>query len=224
MSSKFNQLVQPVMGMALLIGFIILIYEIIILLIDFIKALDPNLAAGLLTASTTVIASISAITLGKYFERKREIESHFRDKKVDIYNSFLVEFYGVTTDQKQHESKSDEEIVADEEMVKFLNDWQRQMILWGGANVLSQYIKWKEDISRQNPTAQTMFLTENFFKALRKDIGLSNKGLKKGDFLNLFLQNANLLLTLSKTDPNITLAEIGKIEKKLQETTSELNT
>ncbi len=43
-------------------------------------ALNPNLAVGFVTAAATVFAATSAITLGRYLERKKEIEAHYRER------------------------------------------------------------------------------------------------------------------------------------------------
>jgi len=57
------------------------------------KLLDPKVSVGILTASGTVIAATLAIVLGKYFERKKDIEAHYREKKIEIYDEFLKEFF-----------------------------------------------------------------------------------------------------------------------------------
>ena len=54
-----------------------------------LSSLNTNLAVGLLTAVTTVLVAALTVSLGRYFERKKEIESHFREKKVEIYDEFL---------------------------------------------------------------------------------------------------------------------------------------
>ena len=215
MHPKAKQTAQITLALIMIFAALFLVYEIIILLIGFMKTLEPNLAAGFLTAFTTVVASISAITLGKYFERKKEIESHFRDKKVKIYDDFLIEFYKLFgSDDENYETGDGVE--SDLDLVPFLRDWQRKIILWGGADVVASYIKWMKHISSNEPNAQSMFLTEDFFKALRKDIGLSSKGLMKGDFIHLILRNSDLFFTLAKKNPDITLAEMGEIERQLK--------
>lgn len=173
-----------------------------------LSSLDTKLAIGILTASTTVIVAALTVSLGRYLERKKEIEAHFRDKKVEIYDEFLKEFFNLFS--------GDDEIAPNEhDLVSFLREWQRKMILWGGSDVLSSYLKWKKHLGVGEPNAQTMFLTEEFFKSIRKDLGLSNRGLEKGIFVHFILKNADLFLEMAKKNPNITLAELGKIEESL---------
>ena len=89
------------------------------------------------------------------------------------------------------------------------------MILWGGSDVLASYLKWKVHLRNGNPDAQSIFLTEEFFKSIRKDLGLSNRGLEKGIFVHFMLKNSELFLQMAKNNPNITLAELGEFEEKL---------
>ncbi len=173
-----------------------------------LSALDTNLAIGLLTASTTVIVAALTVTLGRYYERKKDIEAHFRERKVEIYDEFLKEFFKWFTGD-------DKETPNEQNLVVFLREWQRKMILWGGSDVLSSYLKWRRNLSAGEPNAQTMFLTEDFFKSIRKDLGLSNRGLEKGIFVYFILRNADLFLQMAKENPKVTLEELGKMEEEL---------
>ena len=173
-----------------------------------LSSLNTNLAVGLLTAFTTVLVAALTVSLGRYFERKKEIESHFREKKVEIYDEFLKEFFKLFSEEVSETPKEND-------LVTFLREWQRKMILWGGSDVLASYLKWKVHLGKGDPDAQSIFLTEEFFKSIRKDLGLSNRGLEKGIFVHFILRNSELFLQIAKNNPNITLAELGKLEEKL---------
>jgi hypothetical protein len=69
--------------------------------------------------------------LGRYLERKKEIESHFRAIKIKMYDEFLAEFFKLFGGNAG----------SDVDLVPFLREWQRKMIVWGGAPVLVAY-KW----------------------------------------------------------------------------------
>lgn len=89
-------------------------------------ALDPNLAVGLLTTCTTLLVAVLGLILGRLLERKKEIEAHFRDKKIAIYDEFMKEFFQVYYGDEDKSS----------DLVEFLRNWQRQAMLWGGSSVL----------------------------------------------------------------------------------------
>jgi|GEM_PF-2308168 len=50
-------------------------------------------------------------------------------------------------------------------------------------------------MSLYKPNAETIVLMGIFFRGKRKDIGLSNRGLKKGLFSHLILRLANVFLS-----------------------------
>lgn len=170
------------------------------------KLLDPQISIGILTAATTVIVATLTVVLGKYYERMKDIEAHYRVKKTEIYDEFLCEFF------KLFHSNEGE----DHDLVPFLREWQRKMILWGGQDVLSKYIVWMTHLKSGVPDARTMFLMEDFFLEIRKDLGHKNNKLARGTFVHLILQNPELFFAMEKNNPNITLAELAEAESALQ--------
>jgi len=193
----------------LIIGIIIyIIYWLGSNIVEQFKLLDPKTAIAILTAATTIFASTIAVVLGKYYERQKEIEAHYREKKILIYDEFLKEFFNLMELGNKDEGQ--------DKFVNFLREWQRKMILWGGQDVLSQYLKWMTHLKTNEPDAKTMYITEDFFREIRKDLGHKSNKLDKGSFIYLLLQNTELFFTMSKENPNITLAEIAKVEEALK--------
>ena len=140
--------------------------------------------------------------LGRHFERKKDIEAHFRAEKIKIYDEFLAELF------KLFHSGGE----GTDDMVTFLREWQRKLVLWGGSNILAAYFSWMNRL-KSAPDAQTMFLMDEFFRALRADVGQSSSGLAKGAFANLVLRRGDFFLEQAKRNPNITLAELSVMEK-----------
>jgi hypothetical protein len=199
-----------IFGFALLAAIGWAIYWVIAQIWGQFKLLDPKISVAILTASTTVIVATLAVVLGKYIERKMDIEAHYRAKKTEIYDEFLCEFFKIF--------HSDDEDDDDEnpELVDFLREWQRKMILWGGQEVLSKYIAWMGHLKKGNPDAKTMFMMEEFFFEIRKDLGHKNNKLVQGTFIHLILQNPELFMAMAKENPNLTLAELAEVESALQ--------
>jgi len=133
----------------------------------------------MLTVIGTVLGAIITITLGRVFEKKKEVEAHFRERKSEIYDEFLKVFYALGTD------------AAQTDLVPFLREWQRKIVLWGGPKVLTSYFKWTNHLRHHlsDPDAETMLLMHDFFSELRRDLGLSNSGIQRGDLIRLILKN-----------------------------------
>jgi hypothetical protein len=203
---------------SIIVGFVLIaifgwgIYWVITQIWGQFKLLEPNVSVAMLTASTTVVVATLTVVLGKYMERKKDIEAHYREKKAEIYDEFLSEFFKIF-----HSDGNSDESEAQSDLVTFLREWQRKMILWGGQDVLSKYIAWMGHLKKGVPDAKTMFMMEEFFLEIRKDLGHKNNKLKKGSFIHLILQSPELFLTTAKDNPDLTLEELGKMEKALQE-------
>jgi len=175
-------------------------------------SVNPDLAVAVIVSAATLLASTITVMLGRYFERKREIEAHFRAEKIKIYDEFLAELFKVfhsanevSTDQGGEETN--------EKMVQFLREWQRKLVLWGGNCVLATYFAWMNRMKSLPPDAQTIFLMDEFFRALRADIGQSSNGLPRGAFANLVLRHGDFFLAEAKKNPHITLEELSALEK-----------
>lgn len=197
-----------IFGLALLAGIGWAAYWIIVQVWSQFKLLDPKVSVAILTASTTVLVATLTVVLGKYYERKKDIEAHYRQKKTEIYDEFLCEFFKIFHSDEDGEDENPE-------LVRFLREWQRKMILWGGQDVLSKYISWMGHLKKGNPDAKTMFMMEEFFLEIRKDLGHKNTKLTKGTFVRLILQNPELFLAMAKENPNLTLAELAEAESAL---------
>ena len=174
------------------------------------KLLTPTVSVALLTGATTVLVSTLTVVLGKYYERTRDIEAHYRSKKVEIYDEFLCELFKLFNETR--EDKDAENTSHAESLVAFLREWHRKMILWGGQDVLRNYILWLSHLKKGVPDVQSMLLMEKVFLEIRKDLGHKNYKLNEGTFISLMLKNPDLFMKKSKENPNITLEELAKFE------------
>jgi hypothetical protein len=201
---------QIILGFALIIVIGWSIFWLLSVIVDKFKILDPKISVAILTAATTVMVATITVVLGKYYERKKDIEAHYRAKKTEIYDEFLSEFFKLFNSD-EHSNNDDSS-----KLVTFLRDWQRKIILWGGQDVLIKYIEWMNHLKKGNPNVKTMFLMEEFFLEIRKDLGHRNNKLVKGTFINLIMQNPELFMAMAKENPNITLTELTEVEQTLQ--------
>lgn len=165
---------------------------------------NPTLAVAVIAGAATLLASTITVMLGRSFERKKEIEAHFRAEKIKIYDEFLAELFKVFHSGGE---------AANDQMVEFLREWQRKLVLWGGSNVLTAYFNWMNRL-KGSPDAQTIFLMDEFFRALRADIGQSSNRLPRGAFANLVLRHGDFFLAEAKKNPHITLQQLSALEKK----------
>ena len=207
---KFKTIATWLFVLLFLAAVVVSLYFLSVTLLDRFSNLDSTLATGILTAATTILVATLTVMIGRHYERKKDHEAAFRETKIEIYDEFLQEFMRLFYGSDSAESLDED---SNDELVAFLREWQRKMILWGGQDVLKQYIDWVRQLRSGPPNAQTLFKTEDLFRAIRKDLGHKSWRLERGSFLRFLLKESDLFLSLSKSNPNLTLEELAKFEE-----------
>lgn len=171
-----------------------------------LNSADTNLVIALITAASTIFVSTVTVMIGRYYERKKEIEAHFRSVKLAMYEEFMEHFFKLFS-VDENEEKVD--------LTSFLRQWQRKIALKAGPNVLNKYFSWKTALRKDPTSSRSILAMDEFFRALRADVGQSSRGLEKGAFVHLIIKNPDLFLDAMKTNPNVTLGQLSELEEKL---------
>lgn len=209
---RFRSLAFGLLGAVLLLGMLGGVGWLIYALFRYISAVPKELGAALVAAGTTILVATATVMIGRHYERKKELDALYRDKKTEIYDEFLKEFFGLFFNA----GKSTEDI-SEKDLVPFLQEFTRKLVLWSGPEVIEAFVSWKDHLAKGVPDAQSIFLTEAFLTAIRNDLRHSNKGLRRGFFAKLFLKEGDLFLALAAKDPGLTLATLAEIEKTIQD-------
>lgn len=192
-----------------LIGIVVLIVWAVKSYFIYISEVPKEIGAALVAGTVTILVATLTITIGRYFERKRELDALYREKKTEIYDSFLRKFFSMS----EAGGRSNDE--PDPELVDFLREFTRTLILWSGPNVINAFLNWKDHLAKGRPDAKSIFLTEDLLTAIRLDLRHSNTGLNKGYFARIYLRESTLFLAAAANNPNVSLAEISELEKLL---------
>ena len=176
-----------------------------------LKSVDAKLAVGLVAGFATVIVSVITVVVGKRYDRKLEIEARFRELKVEIYSEFLSEIFA----QFKSIAIGADEAESTEKLANFIEKWNSKVILWGGSDVLISYIKWLSHIRINSHSVDSFLLMGDFLLSLRKDLGLSVKGIDNRIPLYFILKNPELFVSMLSENPNVTFEEVAEAERKL---------
>ena len=122
---RFGYLFGLLLGFALTVGIPIGVFFALRTAWQGLNGANPNLAIALITAATTIVVSTITVMVGRHYERKREIEAHFRATKLEMYEDFVKEFFGLFDGSGQ-----------EKDLTPFLREWQRKLVLKAGPNVL----------------------------------------------------------------------------------------
>ena len=148
--------------------------------------LDPNVVAA-------IIAALTAVTGVLYNQRQARIlaavEAH-RDKKIAVYNKYLDLVYFYQDQVKQGVDPVDREIAKEEEA--WIRDLTRGILVWGGPSVVKAWLSFRAGASAGTGAAP-LLAADGMMRAMRKDLGNSNWGLKGGDLVKLFLSDPSEL-------------------------------
>lgn len=205
MTARIRAFGSLLLALVLLAALLWAMYVILRFAWHTLLGVNPNLAVALVAAGATLLGTTITVMAGRYYERRKEIEAHFRSEKIMIYDEFLTAFLETVHAGAQTDSAG---------LAEFLRQWQRKIVLWAGAPVLASYFKWMGRLKQGNPDARSIFLMDEFFRALRKDIGQSSAGLPRGIFAHILLRRADFFLEQARKSPGITLAELSVLEKQ----------
>ena len=178
--------------------------------------LDKTVAAAIVAGIFTVIATTITVMVGRYFEEKRKQSELHREKKIQMYDTFIARMFKIfanAEESAEDERPGDDSGAGEQELIEFLREHQRQFLLWSNAGVIRAFAEWRKTLSGE-PTAQTILKMEEFFLAVRRDLGHSNWGIKQGDTARYLLRHTDFFHAQIKINPNITISELAKLEEE----------
>ncbi len=127
--------------------------------------------------SPLLLAYIAFITT-----RKNQLEMQLNDKKRELFESFVEALIESLNNKNKDELKK--------KIEKQMMDIRKDLILFGSPKTIKAFNVWvlnNETASKDNRMLFTNI--ENFIKALREEIGLSNFKLNRFDLLQVFVKD-----------------------------------
>ena len=178
---------------SLIFGFIVLcaagygLYWLGIKLLGVLLTLKPEVIAAIIGAMATVFAGLAAVIITNKQSKQRDIDESHRSKKVEIYKGYLDTVSGLMASTNENVSKNG---LSDQELVDYLVEFKTALLLWGSPEV----IKYQLEFERVCGNPDLVFTAvNNLYKAIREDIGLSNKGLSSHELVKMYLSDPSEL-------------------------------
>jgi hypothetical protein len=156
------------------------------------RDLSPQVAAAAIAGSVTAIVSVASLILSRQWERRREIEQEHRRQKIPVYEEFIKFIFRVVMSGKPNSPA-----MSESDMISAIMSFSQSLIVWGADDVIRDYAQFRRmSASAGQPGAPVPMLlaVERLLLSIRKDIGHSNKGLKAGDLLSLFINDIEQVL------------------------------
>lgn len=143
---------------------------------------------SLITGLVAAFIGLTAVLYTQKQIRTREIEEAHRGKKVELYNGFLKTVQKVIAGENENVPVKP---IKQKEMIMFMMNFKTEIILWSSPDVINAYRKY-ESGSTQNIEI-LLPLVDDLYREMRKDIGLSNKGLPTNQLVKMYLSDPNEL-------------------------------
>jgi len=164
--------------------------------LSWIMSQESQVAAAVIAFSGTIIAGIGAVVIAQQRSKSREIAEAHRPKKIELYNSFITTMIGIIRKHKGSDSKA---LEGDKEIEEFFYKFTAEVVLWGSPGVLGHYATFRNLGQEKNPNI--VLIMDDIMQAMRKDLGLSNWGLSRGDLMKMFLTDPETLDKLLEESP-----------------------
>jgi hypothetical protein len=132
---------------------------------------------------TTLLVKLGGALVTQYQIRKRQAEESHREEKIKLYSKFL----DTIASSVAHENKNlNQKKMPQNELLKFLFAFKTGLVLRGSSEVIHAMAKF-EDMSRAD--GDVLGAVDDVYRAIRKDVGLSNRGLKRNELVGVYLKS-----------------------------------
>ncbi len=150
-----------------------------------LRSLDPSVAAAL----TTAFLGLLGLGYAQWHSKSRDIAESHRASKIEVYSIFfdIVEKF-------QHGKIKDEEFAdgnVPDWLRKDFTKLNRGLILWASPGVITGWLRFRRITG--SGSGNILLAMDQLYKAIRKDLGNSNMGLKVGDLIRIGLKDPDEL-------------------------------
>lgn len=142
-----------------------------------------NYILEVLKITIPAVASVSVVMLGRYFEKQKEIELRIREKKITIYEKFVMDTLNFLLKSQQYSKSKQEKLQND--LVKTFEEFHKNILFWGSDSIIKSYNNYRFKLGSTDAKMEDF---EDLIFAFRKDVGHKNKHLCKYDVLKMLLK------------------------------------
>lgn len=149
------------------------------------RGLQKEVAAALIAGTATVLVSVGSVVLGRYLQRRQEIEQSIREQKIPMYEEF-VGFWFMFMMQSKFDNP-----IPEAEVLDYMMKFTKTLMVWGSDDVIVKWSAWRNMFASGTPAdpAVTLFEFESVLLAIRREFGHKNRGFQKGSLLSLFVND-----------------------------------
>ena len=185
-----------IFGFIILVFLMYLVWNAVEFFITLLRSVDPKISATIIGGMFTIFAGLIVVLLTQRQIKLREISEAHREQKVEIYKGFLDTVEKILQGQNDQTNIKG---ISEQELIDYLVKFKTNIILWGSPQVLKAQAEF-ETLSRSG--GDMMLALDNLYRAIRTDIGLSNRGLQKYHLVKMYLSDPENLQSFIKGSNN----------------------
>lgn len=144
----------------------------VIPLFEVISSLDAVIIVAILTGFLTMITQLVA----KYLDGRNIRKQYLSEKRVYSYSKMVDMVY-----------KMQNKKYKQEEMIKDLTEFSKEITLWGSKSLVSKWSKFRLNAINKPGDYQNIYILEDVLNQLRKDMGVGRS--KKKELLAFFIND-----------------------------------
>lgn len=152
--------------------------------------LDNAVATAIVTVSGTVLVAVLSVLITRAFERRRDRETAQRQKQSPVYEEFIAGVLDLIGATRPPDARGEATV---EEVYEIFSKFTERLVVWGSDDVIKAWVNYRYRLMQQGEDSEqameNMFLMETLFLQIRRDLGLRNKRLRRGDLLRMWIND-----------------------------------
>lgn len=184
---KAKQFLMGIASFILLASSIYLSYIFLRHIGHYLLLFDKQVVAAMIATTGTLFAALATVLYSQRRSKERDIAEAHRPQKVELYKRFMEMLIAVLKLSKDEKLEGITTGLPNDGLQEFFYEFTRDIIVWGSPEVIQAYKKFRTNDEQGHALA--LFLVDDLLRAIRLDLGNSNKGLSRGDLVKLFLRD-----------------------------------
>lgn len=143
--------------------------------------MDGQVLAAIVAAGGTVFGAVATVVYSQRRSKDRELAEAHRPQKVKVYDAFLT----MTVDEMKN-AKKGKGVAITSRLIERMFSFKRDLLVWGSPRVIRAYRDFEASPEDEGAKLKIMRV-DRILREIRADLGNSNRGLRKGALIQLFL-------------------------------------
>ncbi len=180
---KLNTLFGFAILIVLFVGVIIFIKWLIssfVNLVSAVNSMDAVVITTIIAGTVSIISVVISSIVGKRIEFKKARQEYLAQKREKPYGDFIEMVYRLMM-------KTEKTPYNQEDMVKDLSSFSREITLWGSKEVVKKWVQFRKNATSPEGVTKNLLLIEDIMNEMRKDLG--TKKTKQKELLGFFVND-----------------------------------